>query len=94
MNGTEITVAKVDKGTELAAKLLDFVEHFSWEELRAHTAKRIRDWEFRGWETPFAALAGERIVGMATISERLSAGAFPLDLHRFCQRGLPGQADQ
>lgn len=69
MDGTEITVVKVDKGTELAAKLLDFVEHFSWEELRAHTAKRIRDWEFRGWETPFAALAGERIVGMATISE-------------------------
>ena len=62
-----IRIQKVDKGTELADRLLDFVENFSWLEVKDHTAREIRDWAFSDWETPFAALAGERIVGMATI---------------------------
>lgn len=64
-----IVIQKVDKGTELAKKLLGFVEGFSWLEVREHTVKAIRDWEFEEWESPFAALAGERIVGMATIAK-------------------------
>ena len=32
-----LEIRKVDKDTELAEKLLDFVENFSWEEIgRAH----------------------------------------------------------
>ncbi len=66
---TNITVVKVEKGTPLAEKLLEFVWNFSWEEVREHTLQVIGGWAFEDWETPFAALAGDRIVGMATIAK-------------------------
>ena len=62
-----IVIQKVEKGTELAEKLLDFVENCSWLEVKDHVAKTIREWKFEDWETPFAALENDRIVGMATI---------------------------
>lgn len=62
-----LTLEKVDKGTELAKKLLDFVENFSWLEVKEHTVQLIRNWEFTEWETPFVATVGDRIVGMATV---------------------------
>ena len=62
-----IVIQKVEKGTELAEELLDFVENCSWLEVKDHAAKTIREWKFEDWETPFAALDNDRIVGMATI---------------------------
>ncbi len=64
-----VVITKVGKDTDTAKKLLDFVENFSWLEVKEHTVKAIRDWEFEDWETPFAAMAGDRIVGMATIAK-------------------------
>ena len=32
-----LEIRKVDNDTELAEKLLDFVENFSWEEVKEHT---------------------------------------------------------
>ena len=63
----EIIVHKVDEGTPLAAELLEFAEGFSWEEVREHTVRTIRDWLFEEWETPFAAVADGRVIGMATL---------------------------
>ena len=65
----EIRAEKVEKGTPLAAALIGFVEDFSWEEVREHTLQRLRLWQFEDWETPFAALADGRVVGMATVSK-------------------------
>ena len=69
MERETITVQKVEKDTELAKKLLEYVEHFSWLEVREHTAGVIREWAFEAWESPFAAVADGRIVGMATIAK-------------------------
>ena len=62
-----ITIKKVDKGTETAEALLEFVKNFSWDEVKEHTLCLIKNWEFEEWETPFAAMAGGCIVGMVTI---------------------------
>ena len=62
-----ITIQRVKKGTETAADLLKFVESFSWDAVREHTARVVRNWEFEEWETPFAAMSEGRIVGMVTI---------------------------
>ena len=62
-----IVIRKVDRDTELMKRLLDFVGHFSWTEVKEHTAWLIGNWEFEDWETPFAATAGDRVVGMATL---------------------------
>ena len=66
-NHADITIQKVDQGTQTAAALLEFVKGFSWEEVKEHTARVIQNWEFEAWETPFVAMAGGRIVGMVTI---------------------------
>ncbi len=60
-----LEIRKVDKDTELAEKLLDFVENFSWEEVKEHTVMMIKNWRFTDWETMFAAIADGTIVGMA-----------------------------
>ena len=41
-----LEIRKVDKDTELAEKLLDFVENFSWEEVKEHTVMMIKNWRF------------------------------------------------
>ena len=63
-----VTIVKVDRDTDLHKKLLEFVRNFSWDEVKAHTVKVLEDWSFEDWETPFAAMANGRIVGMATIA--------------------------
>lgn len=60
-------IQKVEKNTELMNQLLDFVENFSWIEVKEHTLRMIKNWEYNEWETPFAATVQGRIVGMATI---------------------------
>ena len=62
-----VTIKKVDKGTETAAALLEFVKGFSWEEVKEHTVRVVENWEFEEWETPFVAVANGCIVGMVTI---------------------------
>ena len=62
-----VTMYKVDKGTLLADRLLDFVNNWSWEEVKQHTAANIKNWEYTEWETPFVAMSGGEIVGMATL---------------------------
>ena len=66
-NNLTITIKKVDKDTETAAELLDFVKSFSWEEVKEHTVRVINNWEFEEWETPFVAMAEGCIVGMVTV---------------------------
>ena len=59
-------IRKVDKDTDLAQKLLSFVESCSWIEVKEHIAKTICAWEFEDWETMFAAIIDGKIVGMAS----------------------------
>lgn len=61
-----LEIRKVDKDTEFAEKLLDFVENFSWKEVKEHTVMMIKNWRFTDWETMFAAIADGTIVGMAS----------------------------
>lgn len=62
-----LEIKKVEKDTEMADRLLDFVKNFSWEEVKDHTLQTIKNWTFEDWETPFAAAVCGRIVGMLTI---------------------------
>ncbi len=54
-------IRKVDKDTDLAQKLLSFVESCSWIEVKEHIAKMICAWEFEDWETMFAAIIDGKI---------------------------------
>ena len=69
MAGTDlsVTIKKVNKGTETAVVLLEYVKNFSWEEVKEHTVRVVKNWEFEGWETPFVAIADGCVVGMVTI---------------------------
>jgi len=67
INTTEaVSVEKVERNTPRAEELLRFIETCSWEEAKGHLAALIRSWDFTGDEAVFAAVAGGRIVGMAT----------------------------
>ena len=65
--GDTVEIKKVDRGTELADKLLRFVEEFSWEDVKAHMLDELRAWTFTDWETPFVAIINGRIIGIAYI---------------------------
>ena len=62
-----VEICKVDKYTKMSDCLLEFVENFSWEEVKEHTVRVIKNWEYDEWETPFVAMIDGHIVGMATI---------------------------
>lgn len=62
-----LEIKKVGKGTDLADKLICFVENFSWEDVKDHMIDELRAWKFTDWETPFAAIINGRIVGTAYI---------------------------
>ena len=62
-----ITIKKVEKDTETAVALLEFVKNFSWNEVKEHTVRVIKNWEFEEWETPFVAIANGCIIGLVTI---------------------------
>ena len=65
----EPEIRKVDKDTPLARQLIEFVEHFSWEEVKEHTLQNLRNWVFTDWETMFVALVDGKIVGMGSIAK-------------------------
>lgn len=62
-----IEFQKVDKGSLLADDLLNYVENFSWLDVKEHTVRVIKNWEFEEWETPFVAMVNCQIIGMVTI---------------------------
>lgn len=62
-----LEIRKVEKDTELAEKLIYFVEHFSWEEVKEHVLWMLRTWAFTDWEAIFVAIADGYIVGMTSI---------------------------
>ena len=39
-----IIIKKVNKDTELADQLLNFVKNFSWEDVKEHTIWMINNW--------------------------------------------------
>ena len=63
----DIEFQKVNKNTSLVDDLLNFVENFSWYEVKDHTIRVIKNWEFQEWESPFVAMVNGKIVGMVTI---------------------------
>ncbi len=68
-------ITKVDKGTELADKLLEFVENCSWDDAKEQIANNIHDWVFSDWEAMFVALEDEKIIGMTSV---MKADYYPL----------------
>lgn len=64
---TSYCIKKVDKNSDLAKKLLDFIKNFSWVEVKQHVFNMVQSWDFEDWEAPFVAMVNEQIVGMATI---------------------------
>ena len=68
-------ICKVDKGTELADKLLTYVEGCSWIEVKEHVAEMIRSWTFSDWETMFVEIMDGKIVGMTAV---LKTDYYPL----------------
>lgn len=62
-----LKIKKVNKGTNLSDKLICFVEKFSWEDVKYHMLGELQTWTFTDWETPFAAIANDQIVGIAYI---------------------------
>ncbi|MDE6659931.1 MAG: GNAT family N-acetyltransferase [Eubacterium sp.] len=62
-----LEIRKVDKDTEMAEKLQNFVKNCSWVDVKKHTLWLLDNWEFTDWETMFVAILGEQIVGMASI---------------------------
>ena len=67
MSLENLKLYKVDNNTELSNKLIDFVENFSWIEVKEHMLSVVKNWKFEKWETPFIATIDNKIVGMATI---------------------------
>ena len=64
-----LRIEKIEKGTELADRFVRFVENCSWTEVREHIAGNVRSWTFTDWEAMFAALIGDRIVGMTSVAK-------------------------
>ncbi len=64
-----VELKKVDRDTELVGQLIDFVENFSWVEVKEHTLRVLKNWEFTGWDTMFVAMVNGKIVGMASLAK-------------------------
>ena len=60
-------IEKIEKDSPRRAELIDFIENWSWEETKEHTAAAMRKWDFAGNEAVFAAVSDGMIVGMATL---------------------------
>ncbi len=66
-NMNTLEIRKVDRDTDLADKLIHFVETYSWEDAKEHMLWMLRTWVFTDWETVFVAIVDGQIVGMTTI---------------------------
>lgn len=65
----DIRIEKVEKDSVLAAKFLDYVKNFSWEEVKEHLVWMIENWTFTDWESFFVAMDGDKIVGMVSVAK-------------------------
>lgn len=63
----KLTIQKVNKDSEMASKLINFIENFSWIAIKDHMIKMVQIWKFIEWETPFVATIDNTIIGMVTI---------------------------
>ena len=63
----KVEIKKVEKGSDLAEKLIRFVENFSWEDVKEHILWMLRTWVFTDWEAVFAATVDGEVVGMTSI---------------------------
>lgn len=66
-NVDELEIKKVDQNTDLADRLICFVENFTWKEVKSHMLEILKKWVFTDWETPFVAIVNGKIAGMACI---------------------------
>ena len=66
-NIASLEIIKVNKDTEMADKLKNFVENFSWTEVKEHLLWMIENWKFTDWEAIFAAVIDGEIVGITSI---------------------------
>lgn len=62
-----LVIKKVEKDTELADKLVDFIRNFSWEEVKEHALRMISNWSFTDWEAEFVAMVDDQIIGTVSI---------------------------
>lgn len=72
---TNIQIEKVERDSALAAKLIDFVQNFSWEEVKSHTLQSLHKWAFEDWESMFVAMADGKVIGMISV---LKTDYYPL----------------
>ena len=71
----DIQIKKVDADTQLYEKLIEYVENCSWLEVRDHVANNLKNRCLKDWETMFAAMDGDAIVGMCSL---LKTDYYPL----------------
>ncbi|MBQ0000940.1 MAG: GNAT family N-acetyltransferase [Clostridiales bacterium] len=62
-----LSIQKVDAGTELNDELLTFIENCSWDEVKAHLTEVIRSNALTDWETFFVARVNGKIVGIVSV---------------------------
>jgi len=60
-----LEILKVEKDSELWQQLTDYAENCSWIVGR-HIAGMLRENRFEDWESIFAALSGDKIIGYCT----------------------------
>lgn len=62
-----LRIEKVEKNTQLAEKLLGFIDSCSWTEVKQHLTDMVKNWVFTDWEAMFAAILDDKIVGITSI---------------------------
>ena len=91
-------IIRAEKGSEIYEKLTHYAENCSWIAGK-HLAKLLRESAFTDWESAFAAVKDEKIIGYATVMKtdyypenRYSpwiSSIFVDENHR--KRGIPGK---
>ena len=64
---TDLNIVKVEKDTQLAKELLEFVQNCSLIDTKEHIAWMIKTWVFTDWEAIFVAIKDKKIIGMTSI---------------------------
>lgn len=59
-------VVKVEKDSSLWNQLIDYAKNCSWEAPGRHLAYLLRENKFVDWESIFAAIDGDKIIGFCT----------------------------
>lgn len=67
MNTENIIIYKVDSDTDLSRKLVTFIQNSSWADVKDHTIQMIMENTFSDWESMFAAMDGDIIIGHASV---------------------------